>query len=411
MQVIVVGGGVLGASAALHLVRQGAQVTLLDGKAVASGTSNAAGGFLNEWAAGAFPTWGDEELAIERYGLEFYSSLADEGADLDYVQTGAIWLATTPETWASFVRPLAEHPGVEDRQRLEPQEVEYLTSSVIPARGVVGALLHPRGIRITAPKAARAMVDRFREAGGQLREHTPVTALLSEHGRVTGVRTADGALGADLVVVAAGAWSKLLLRTAGYDAPMVPFTATRIISQPVGLPRTLPMILFGEFSFLWLRENEGRALWGCEYEVSPRYDFIASDDPELDTISGGAVKRTLEITRAAATAIPVLSEVRALAVSHGLPCYTSDLRGLIGPVPGLEGAFLVGGDNQAGVTHAPGYGRLAAESILDSESTLTDLTPFRLDRFAENSPNAIAAAAAETVFDLVGRHTSPVAHS
>ena len=56
---------------------------------------------------------------------------------------------------------------------------------------------------------------------------------------------------------------------------------------------------------------------------------------------------------------------------------------MVGTVPGIEGLFVVGGCNEAGVTHGPGYGRLIADCVVGGASSLTDIGPFRLDRFGD----------------------------
>jgi sarcosine oxidase, subunit beta len=206
------------------------------------------------------------------------------------------------------------------------------------------------------------------------------------------------------VIVAAGAWSAPLLRAAGYVAPMVPLVATRLTTEPLGIPATLPTLMVEELSFAWVRGERGRLLWGCEYEVAPRYEFVDRDAPaDLAAIeTRDSVAETLAVGSRAASVIPALGCLGgrpALAVAHGLPCYTADVRALVGPVPGIGGLWLVSGDNQAGVTHAPGYGRMVAELVTGDEPSV-DPAPFRLDRFEDIGPRDIAAGAADAIFEL-----------
>src|ERR1700727_2968720 len=92
--VIVVGGGVFGAAAALHLVIEGAgEVILLERDGVAEGTSAAGAGFIDPWAAGSNPHLGPEELAVEEYGLRFYAQVAEEHPEVAYLRNGCLWVA------------------------------------------------------------------------------------------------------------------------------------------------------------------------------------------------------------------------------------------------------------------------------------------------------------------------------
>jgi sarcosine oxidase subunit beta len=401
---IVIGGGVIGTSAALHLAERGAEVTLFERGRIGAGTTSAGGGFVALWAAGAFPGWGEEELELERYALSFYADLAADGFEFDYLRNGSLWLAASEAGWDAHLRPLAEHPGVPEKRILGPGEIDDVTAGVVPAAGVVGGVLHPQGIQITTAKAARALAERCRLAGVEIHERAEATELVVESGRATGIATADGVMGADAVVIAAGAWSIQLLRAAGYRPPMVPLVATRLVTEPLGIPETLPTLMVEELSFTWIRGDRGRLLWGCEYEVAPRYEFVDREPPPaIDGIDPGeAVAETLAVGRRAAAVVPALGELgerSPLTVAHGMPCYTADMRALVGPVPGLEGLYLASGDNQAGVTHAPGYGRMVAELVTAAEPSV-DPAAFRLERFSSADAGAIAGGAAERIFEL-----------
>jgi glycine/D-amino acid oxidase-like deaminating enzyme len=319
--------------------------------------------------------------------------------DIDYQRNGNLWIAASQEGWETYVRPLAEHPSVPDKQILSPTEVAHLTG-IVRAEGVLGGVLHPAGAQISAPKAVRALASRLRDAGGLIREGTEVEEILVQAGQVRGVRTSRVEVATSTAVVAAGAWAHVLLRRAGYEAPIVPLTATRLISKPVGVPRTAPTISLDEFSFLWVRGHHGRLMWGCDYTSSPHFDFVESDPPHtFDLLDGEAESTTRAQGRRASGVIPLLANPGECAIDHGAPCYTADTRSLVGPVPGIDGLFAVCGCNQAGITHGPGYGRLIAELILDGEAQLTDPAPFDLGRFERKmTQRQIANAATEAVF-------------
>lgn len=381
---VVVGGGILGASAAAHLLEAGvADVLLLERDRVGQATSSAGAGFVGLWAHGYLPAWKDEELEVERYGLDFYRGLADEGYEFGYKQNGNLWAATNDDAWRSFLEPIASHEGVPERKVLGPEEVEEVTG-IIPARAVVGGVLFPNGCQVSAPEASEAVAARFAGRGGRVDVRRPVERIVVENGRVVALETQRGRVDTEIVVLAAGAWTNALLGQLGAWAPMVPLVQSRIVTEPLGVPPTMPTLMLQEFSFIWLREENGGLLWGSSYEEAPRLAFLDESPPDrFDNLPLDGVFKVQRDGLEASTAIPVLARYRSMTVAQGAPCYTADLRGIVGPVPEIEGLYVLGGCNEAGITHGPGWGKLLAELIVDGSASLTDADVFRLDRFGE----------------------------
>ena len=296
--VVVVGGGALGLSAALHLVDAGAgDVLLVERDGLAQATSNAGAGFLAVWAAAhVHASWGHEEAELERYALDFYRGLAAEGHDIGWRQHGVMWIATTEAGWDEYIAAYSQHGEAPDAQVLEPAEVAELAPIVAEA-GVHRAVFHPSGARISARKASLAVAARLRERGGRIDERRPVTGLLVDGHRVAGVETTRGPVHAGVVVLAAGAWTNALLHDRAPMLPMVPLVAARLVTEPLRVPPTLPPMLFPEFAHLWLREEEGGLLFGASFEARPRYDFADREPPSAST----SYRSTAGSTRPVAT--------------------------------------------------------------------------------------------------------------
>jgi sarcosine oxidase subunit beta len=380
---VVVGGGILGCCAALHLAEAGVgDVLLLERDDLAQATSSAGAGFVGIWAGGYLRPWKEEEIELERYGLDFCRRLADEGRDFDYKQNGNLWAATTQEAWDRYVAVIADHEAVPDRRVLRPAEVEEITG-IVSAAAVVGGVLFPSGCQVSAPKATHAIARRFVERGGRVETRRPVDCVLADAGRVTGLDTSRGRIDADIVVLACGAWTNVLLRELGAFVPMVPLVRSRIVTEPLGVPPTMPTLMLQEFDFIWLREERGGLLWGSSYDGAPRRAFIEEDPPNrFDQLPLDGV---LKVQRdGASRAIPVLGRYHSVTVAQAAPCYTPDLRGMVGGVPAVDGLFVVGGCNEAGITHGPGYGKLLAEHVVEGSGRLTDIDVFRLDRFGDS---------------------------
>jgi sarcosine oxidase subunit beta len=135
---------------------------------------------------------------------------------------------------------------------------------------------------------------------------------------------------------------------------------------------------------LWLRQHEGGLLWGGVYLGHPRDAPIDAEPlPErFDALPDDGVRACERVAAAATTSMPALKSLRTTRVDHGAPCYTPDSRALVGAVPGIDGLYALVGDNDAGITHGPGFAKaLADDDIAGGGSELTTLDAWRLDRF------------------------------
>jgi glycine/D-amino acid oxidase-like deaminating enzyme len=395
--VVVVGGGVMGSAVAVHLAALGIDVRLVERDGLSQGTSAAGAGFVAPWAA--MTGTGSEELEIERYATDYYAELAADGYDIDFAANGMLWVAPDDATWQYF----SGSETNDDRRPVEPAEVERLTGGAVRADGVVGAIHCPNGIQVAAGKAGPAMLTRAGLDEKFVHTRRPVTGLKVVGSRVLGVETATGTISCGAVVLAAGAWSNAVLRPLGAYLPAVPLMTSRVTTEPVGVPATMPMLfLLGlaespMASFLWVRGQDGKLIWGGHYDVPPREAFVGKPVPErFDQVSIDGVRDCERRAETAARFMPALGSYRSMTLAHGAPCFTADGRALVGPVPGFEGLYAVGGDNEAGVTHAPGFGRVLADHLVAGHSELAGLEPWRIDRFGDelSTDEAVAAAIA-----------------
>jgi sarcosine oxidase, subunit beta len=366
---------VLGCSAALHLMLRGCEsVALLERDWIGGATTGAGAGLLGRWSAGFVPAWGDDELALESYGLDFYRELAERGYELGYRANGLLFLGAAERSLAALTR----HDALEV---LTPAEVEPLTEGFVRAGGVAGGAFDRRGAQLSAPAAARALARRFSALGGDPLEHEPVSSIRERAGGFV-LETAAGRLVCETLVLAAGAWTNAILKALGAWLPLVPLVATRLTSAPLRVPPDLPAIQFCDGRRIYLRGNDERLTWGCAYEREPRYAFVQAEPPHrLDYLPRDCVAEMERAARELAEAIPALSRARTAQAQHGAPCHTADLKPLIGELPGVPGLFVVAGDNYAGLTHAPGAGRLLAELVTGVGETSVDPHPYRPGRF------------------------------
>jgi sarcosine oxidase, subunit beta len=240
--------------------------------------------------------------------------------------------------------------------------------------------LRADAVQLVARDATQTLAERLSDSGVVIEERRPATSLIVYRGRVAGVQTPSGPVAADAVVLAAGAWSNMLLRAHGCWLPYAPLGALRITTEPLGLPSTIPMLQVPELG-AWLREEGGSLVWGAGYEGRHRDAFLDDDPPErMEQLPMDGLWETQRKGAAITPAIPCLARYRGFSYAQGAPCHTPDLLPLVGAVAGVEGLFVLAGDNEAGVTHAPGFGRALAEMI-DGAEPFVDLERYRPDRF------------------------------
>ncbi len=383
---IVVGAGVQGMCVALHLLAAGlTDVRILERDEAFQGTSSAAAGFLGLWAMQA--EQGPEELAVERYGLSFYEDLQHSGYDIDFLRNGLLIITDDAEVWPEVMR--WERFGRDVGNRVvDSDDVFELTSGLVVAAAGVRGVLHPPGAQLFAAKLGPALTARVREAGGVIEERTPVTEVLARGGRVAGVRTPRGIVESRTVVLATGAWTNRVLSDLDVYLPMLPRITSRVMSEPLDVPRTMPALFvwgvaherYGDL--LWARWQGDALVWGGPYRVHPADMLIGGPVPgRFDDVPLDGVLHMRRLAAEATRLMPVFGQYKSMTVKHGAPCFTPDDRALIGRIPSIEGLYVMTGDCEAGVTRGPGFGKVLADEIVHGTSDLAESRPWRVDRF------------------------------
>jgi glycine/D-amino acid oxidase-like deaminating enzyme len=367
-RVVVIGAGILGCSAAFHLLQAGVRdVSLIDAVRAGGSTSGAGAGFVSHWSAGFLEHFGEEGILLQKYGLDFYRMLAGTGTEIGYRQNGTLQLALTAEGFDRFARPVLDSPyAPPGMRRLSADEVGVMMAGLVDSREVHSAVLNPRGIQVETGLATTALADQVRELGGTLHFGARVLGI-QERGSHVQVDTERESLEADLVILAAGAWSNELLAMIGWRMPLFRMLATRIVTDDRGLPSHFPTIQCRELR-LWLRESFGAVTWGTVAGYSPLHQWLAPGadlepgqphHPKLLEALLTQQKNSLE------RIFPALRGASVATWTQGVPCYTPDQHLICGRVPDHSSIFVMGGDNETGVTHGPGLGRFVAELALE----------------------------------------------
>jgi sarcosine oxidase subunit beta len=373
--VVIVGGGCMGASVAYHLTHRGVtDIVLLEREPLlATGsTGRNAGGVRHQFS-------NDANIRLSIESIRLLEHFADEvGHPADFHQDGYLFLLSTPTSLDTFKKNVArQHALGVDVQWLDAGEAERLVPG-LDAAGVVGAtfcardgIADPNGVTMGFAKAAQA-------AGAVVERDTEVTGIRVVNGRVAGVETSGGSVDTNVVVNAAGPYARRVGRLAGVEVPVDPVRRHIFIAAvdpPAGaalLPTSHVMVIDFETTFYFHREGAGVLFGMGNPHEAPGFDTTVQWD-FLPQVIDVAVKR-----------LPVLA---AASISHawaGLYEMSPDGNPIIGPVPEVGGLFLINGFSGHGFQHSPAAGRILADMIVGREPGI-DCAPFALGRFAGRS--------------------------
>ncbi len=375
-EILIVGGGVMGASTAWHLASRGCRdVLVLDRGAEpgAGSTGRATGGFRTQFAT-------EINVRLSLLSREKLLRFPDEvGADPGYRPRGYLFLAADKTQLATLrsLGPLQRSLGVEV-QEVDPKDIRRLNPA-IEIGEIPGGTFGPQDGFIRPLDILRGYTEAARRLGVRFEYGVDVLDVEIDGARAIGVRTARETITAGHVVNAAGAWAAGLARTAGVEIPVVPVRRQVAPTEPTGLlPEDMPMTIFLEDGF-HLRVRDGRVLLLWPEETPSSDPFDTSFDPRwLDGLIERAHARVPRLREAR------LDRDRCWA---GLYEMTPDKHTILGPAPGVEGFWLLTGSSGHGVMHSPALGQLAAELILDGAARSLDAHPLRPTRFAEGAPN------------------------
>lgn len=356
---LVVGGGILGASIAYHLAAAGVDdVLLLEKNVLGSGTSWHAAGLVSGGRGSAALT------GLARYSRDFYAGLeAQSGLDVSFTRCGSVSIARTRgrEDELLYARDVAQQNGV-DARIIDVDEVKRLWP-LIATDGIRLGLHFPDDGHVNPGHAALALAKCAHELGVTIREHTPVTELIQVDGRISGVLTAQGAVHAERVVLAAGLWSRDLAATAGVHLPLYAAEHVHVRSEALdGVEKSLPVLRDLDNSY-YIRQESGRLLVGAfepdglpqPVDAIPGTGF-AEFPPDWDHFA--------PIRARAESTVPALAGNRYDRFLNAPESFTPDTNFLMGETAEVEQLFVAAGMNSQGIIFAPGVGKELAQWMI-----------------------------------------------
>lgn len=374
--VVVIGGGITGASTAWHLAQKGAgKVVLLEKATIAAGASGWTGALLRRHYTN------EPEALLAQRSHEVFENWADiVGGDAGFVPEGVIVTVDQRPEVAQNIELLRENVaklqalGVET-EVISASELERL-QPWCAVDDIHSVAYEPHSGYADAPIATRSMADAAERAGAEMVEWTKTVRLLSDGTRITGVETDRGTIATGHVVLAAGPWSTNLAATVGVDLPV---ETIRVQIAIFHRPREIsgPHFVFldmaaGGFTRPWA---PGRSMIGVgggdQHDPADPDAFTLGNDPEFPDIAKDVMARR----------IPAMARAQYLHGHAGLYDMSPDTHALLGRI-GPDGLIVACGFSGAGFKKGPAVGQCLAELIVDGSPTLVDLTRFDPNRFA-----------------------------
>jgi glycine/D-amino acid oxidase-like deaminating enzyme len=365
--VVVVGGGVVGTSAAYHLALAGAGEVLLLERAerfAAGSTGACAGGFRVQFSS-------EVNIRLSLASVPMITGFAEEhGIPLDVSQDGYLFLVRGDGLWRDFVaaHELQRSLGVE-AELLEPEAAGALAPG-IELDGLVGAAYGPRDGIADPSGLTQGYATLARRAGAELELGVEVRTIATTEGRVAGVTTSSGDVSCPLVVNAAGPWAGVLAATAGVTLPLEPIPRHVLVTGGfAGAPERRTLVIDAATSFYFHREGSGVLMGMGDPAERPSFDLTPNEAFVAETLLP--------------TALRVFPPLEQAAIEHswvGLYEMTPDRHPIVGGTT-VAGFYLANGFSGHGFQHAPVVGKLLAELIVDGAASTVDISSLSLDRF------------------------------
>ncbi|MDW3219144.1 MAG: FAD-dependent oxidoreductase [Acidimicrobiales bacterium] len=361
-QVVVVGGGIVGASIAYHLTRRDiTDVVVLEQGTLTCGTTWHAAGLVSQLKS----THSLTKLAT--YSARLFEELEDEtGQATGYRTPGSLSVADNQERWEEILRgaTMAEGVGVETRV-IDLDEASERWP-LMRTDDLVGALYIPRDGQTSPVDTTMALAKGAKSRGATIIENVAVTDLTARNGRVTGVITEQGAIGAEIVVLATGMWTRHLAAQIGVNVPLQACEHFYIVTEPVeGMVIGTPT-LRDPGNHTYFKEETGKIMAGFfeprgkvwRMDRIPR-DFSFQSLPEDWEHIGPIFERAIH-------RVPALGECGLQLFFNGPEAFTPDGVYYLGEAPEVDNCYVAAGFNSVGIQSAGGVGWALADWIADA---------------------------------------------
>src|SRR6266704_4102352 len=372
--ILIIGGGVMGASIAYNLARQGGgRIVLLERQALCNGTTGRSGAIVRQHYSNDFT------VRMAKDSLAVFQQFADlVGGECGFITTGMIVL--TGEQGAESLRAnvhMQQEQGV-NTKLIAADEV----SEVAPGyngEGVALACYEPDA-GVTDPMATTfSFAQRARDHGATIREGVAVTHILKQGGRVSGVRTVEGDIRAPIVVLAANVWSRRLAQAVDLALPITPTRHPMVAlrrPQDFGGRQGYHAVGLDITRNIYLRPDLGRVTL-----VGSTEDVLAASDPDHYT-QGLSEEEITQFRILTGQTMHALSRAVPRGGWAGIYDDTPDYHPILDQLRTCEGLYCTVGFSGHGFKLSPIVGQWMAQFILPGRKP-DDMLPFAYERFEQ----------------------------
>jgi len=380
--IAIVGGGIMGASIAWRLAHLGAgAVTLFERSTIAAGASGRTGALLRQHYTNP------AEATLAYQSLNVFKNWSDiVGGSCGFERTGlVVTIPTGDDAEANLARlevniAMQRSTGIETRI-IAASELQDL-DPFAQVDDIAAAAFEAESGCVDAVAATQGMARAARRAGASIIEGVGVTWITIDAGRIAGISTTHGEIRCGAIVVSNGPWSPALLATLGIDLPIV---AVRVqvatFLRPIAFPESHPAYVDIAAGMFCRPLGTGRTMVGVS--GGDQHDPVDPDgfDRTLDRAYPGSARAAL------ARRYPIMRKGSFLTGHAGLYDMTLDAHPIIGSLAnvGVDGLYIAAGFSGAGFKKGPAVGQAMAELIVHGASSVADLTPFRFERFGDDS--------------------------
>ncbi|MFJ5768952.1 NAD(P)/FAD-dependent oxidoreductase [Psychrobacillus sp. NPDC093180] len=376
--VIVVGGGIIGAAITYFLAKQGISVTLIEGTDIAAGTSSSCDQAVLLQTKKPGPLL---ELAIQ--SNEIYKSLEEELEEsIEYRQGGGMILMENEQHKIMLEELVKKQNKVGLKVRTVSRE-EIIEKQPGLAPHIIGSTWSDEDAKVNSLKTSLSFVRAAKRFKASVLLGKPVQSLILDNNRVIGVSLKDENLYAESIIVAAGVWTPKLLDSLNVHVPIVPRRGQILVTEKLP-PMFNANILSGAYiaaksgatgesnnpygvGLVMGQTVSGNVLIGGSREF---VGFDVSTSPEVIRMIGNA----------AVHVFPHLKDVKIIRTFAGLRPYTPDSLPIMSNVPKYPGLYICAGHEGDGIALAPISGKIMADLLCGLPSSL-ELSSFSLERF------------------------------
>jgi len=368
--IVIIGGGISGCSAAYNLAKKGVKgIVVLEKSYLSSGATGRCG-------AGVRMQWGTEmNCKLAKQSIEFYeqaNEILDYKRNVDFKQGGYLLIASTDKEMEQFAKnvKLQNSLGIPSRL-LTLREAKEIVPH-LNTEGLTGAAYCGKDGFLNPFKTTDAYYLAAKRLGVEFMTHTEVTGIIVKSGKIKKVVTTSGDIHTETVINAAGGYSKPICDMVGVELPVYSERHQILVTEPVE-PMQDPMVMSFSLNLYCQQAPEGTFIMGRGDASEPRDLRITSSWQFLD-----------EMAKTITQVLPPLGNLRVIRQWSGLYNMTPDKQPIYGKVDEVDGFYLAVGFSGHGFMFGPLTGIILSEMILKEKPTI-DVDMLGLDRFEKGN--------------------------